>query len=147
LVCLLFFHVSPGMVAFPYTYAAPSGCTSPIAVRFAGLIQTTSNAAITFTATRPATASIARVFFRGQQLHQFGAALTADTTDAVGTTSAVCGDAHCTSWHTTSNPTAFDDFFIEVIGTGMGGFSISGSPLVWGNHYLYQPVFSQTITN
>jgi len=134
-----------GMVAFPYTYALPNGCASaPTAVRFAGLIQTASNAAVVITATRPTTASVARVFFRGQLLSGTGP-LTAATTDAVGTTSATPGAATCTSWNTNSSPHAFDDFFIEVIGTGAGGVTVS-SGVVWGNHYLSQPVFSQTIT-
>ena len=106
--------------------------------------QGAANAAVVITATRPTTSSVARVFFRGQLLSGVGP-LTAATTDAVGTTSATPGAATCTSWNTNSSPHAFDDFFIEVIGTGAGGVTVS-SGVVWGNHYLSQPVFSQTIT-
>jgi hypothetical protein len=39
-----------------------------------------------------------------------------------------------------------DDFYIEVIGSGTSVVTITAAA-VWGNHYLSQPVFSQTITN
>lgn len=131
------------MVAYPYTYALPPGCaTAPTAVRFAALLETSSNAQITITAGRAVTASVARVFFRGQQLVS---SLVAST-DAVGLTSATAGNAACTSYDLTKSPFAFDDLFVEVIGKGDGTFAISAGPTVWGNHYLSQPVFSQTVT-
>jgi len=133
-----------GMVAFSttYTYALPPGCgTAPTAVRFAGLVQTTTTAAIVFTVGR-ASACIARVFFRGQLLNTLVPPVSA-TGDIVGTTTT----AQSSYDGTISNP-AMDDFFIEVIGKGDGTLTITGGSLaaVWGNNYLSQPVFSQTIT-
>ena len=140
------------MVPSPYTYDSVRhpGCTSPTTVRFAGLVQTTSNAAVTFTVTKPAN-SVVRVFFRGQRLSN-DAALTADQTSVVvsTTTDPVTTPATTTSWDTSSSPTAMDDFYIEVVGSGASVVTITGvsTPVaVWGNHYLSQPVFSQTITN
>lgn len=134
------------MVPSPYTYHVDRhpGCTSPTAVRFAGLIQTTSNAAVTFTVTKPA-ASVVRVFFRGQRL-SLDAALTADTTSVVVETTGTGTPATCTSYNAASSATAMDDFYIEVVGSGASAVTIATPVAVWGNHYLSQPVFSQTIT-
>ena len=131
------------MVPYTYTYAATlhPGCASVSAVRFAGLVQTTSNAAVQFTVTKPAN-SVVRVFFRGLRLSD-AAALTADQTTVVVSTSGT----NPTSWNTVSSNPAMDDFYIEVIGSGASVVTISGAAAVWGNHYLSQPVFSQTITN
>ena len=130
------------MVAFssPYTFANPTGCTAT-AVRLAGLVETTSNAAVGFTVTRAAS-TVTRVFFRGQQLNTnvIDAAAT-----VVGTASTTAADATATSYHATSSTTAFDDFYIEVL-TATGSLAIANAVGVWGNHYLSQPVFSQTIT-
>lgn len=119
----------------------PSGCGTTSAARLAGLIQTTSNAAVAFTVTRPAS-SVARVFFRGQRLN-----VPAAGTDPVSaSTSATAGAATCTSYHATSSNPAMDDFYIEVVGSGASVVTIATPVAVWGNHYLSQPVFSQTIT-
>jgi hypothetical protein len=134
------------MVPLYTTYAATlhPGCATVSAVRFAGLIQTTSNAAVTFTVTKPA-ASVVRVFFRGQRL-SLDAALTADTTSVVVETTGTGTPATCTSYHATSSNPAMDDFYIEVVGSGASVVTIATPVAVWGNHYLSQPVFSQTIT-
>jgi hypothetical protein len=129
------------MVAFPYIYALPPGCTTVSAVRFAGLVQTAATTAIVFTVTRPTTACFARVFFRGQLLNTDVPPVAA-TTDIVGTTL-----TSQSSYDGTISPIAMDDFFIEVIGIGNAGVTIATPQAVWGNHYLSQPVFSQTITN
>jgi hypothetical protein len=135
------------MVAFssPYTFANPTGCTA-IAVRLAGLVETTSNAAVQFTVTRNNNI-VTRVFFRGQQMH---ANVIVDAATVVGTASTTAADATSTgypmtSYHATSSTTAFDDFYIEVL-TASGSLAIANAVGVWGNHYLSQPVFSQTIT-
>jgi hypothetical protein len=125
----------------------PSGCGTIAAARLAGLIQTTSataNAAVAFTVTRPAS-SVVRVFFRGQRLN----VPAAGTSDVTASTSSSAGTATCTSYHATSSSTAMDDFYIEVIGGGASVVTIANlatPDAVWGNHYLSQPVFSQTIT-
>ena len=128
------------VAATPYAYALPPGCTTVSAVRFAGVVQTLATTAIVFTVTRPASC-IARVFFRGQLLNVV-VPPTAGTGDITGTTTTAQS-----SWDATiSNPYAMDDFFIEVIGIGNAGVTIATPTAVWGNNYLSQPVFSQTIT-
>ena len=122
-------------------YAALGTCVgNPTAARFAGVVQSTANAVITFSVTRPAS-SIARIFFRGQLL----ATSTAGTSAVTGPTTTSDGGAKTNTWHTSTNSNAFDDFFIEVIGDGKSVVSLDVGT-VWGNHYLSQPVFSQTIT-
>ena len=123
------------------TYAALGTCgATPTAARFAGIVQSTANAVITFSVTRPAS-SIARIFFRGQLI---GTGV-ADVTPITGPTTTTTGGAQTNTWHTSTNTNAFDDFFIEVIGDGKSVVSLDVGT-VWGNHYLSQPVFSQTIT-
>ena len=123
------------------TYAALGTCgATPTAARFAGIVQSTANAVITFTVTRP-TSSIARIFFRGQLIGTGVAGTSAIT----GPTTTTAGGAQTNTWHTSTNTNAFDDFFIEVVGDGKSIVSLDAGT-VWGNHYLSQPVFSQTIT-
>jgi hypothetical protein len=130
--------------AYPGSAPFPGTCTgSPTAARFAGIIQSAAITAITFTVTRPAS-SIARIFFRGWLLNSD---VTAGTTAITGVTT-TDGGAATNSWVTAGtggNANAFDDFFVEVVGDGKSVVSVS-SGTVWGNHYLSQPVFSQTIT-
>ena len=122
-----------------YTFASPTGCTAT-AVRLAGLVETASNAAVGFTVTRAAS-TVTRVFFRGQQLN---AGVIDAAATVVGTASTTPGAATATSF-SSSSTTAFDDFYIEVF-TATGNVAIANAAFVWGNHYLSQPVFSQTIT-
>jgi hypothetical protein len=122
------------------TYAPLGTCgANPTAARFAGIVQSTANAVITFTVTR-LSSSVARIFFRGQLI---GTGV-ADVTPITGPT-LTDGGAQSNTWHTSTNTNAFDDFFIEVVGDGRSVVSLSPGT-VWGNHYLSQPVFSQTIT-
>jgi len=124
------------------TYAAIGTCGStPTAARFAGIVQSTANAVITFSVTRPTSSMVARIFFRGQLL----ATSTTGTTALTGPTTTTDGGAKTNTWHTSTNSNAFDDFFIEVVGDGKSIVSLDVGT-VWGNHYLSQPVFSQTIT-
>jgi hypothetical protein len=135
----------PLLTTGPYSSITPVPGTcggSPIAARFSGIVQSTANAAITFTVTRPAS-SIARIFFRGQQIGNGDVTAAAD--NAVGETTITALGAASNSFITTTNTNAFDDFFIEVVGSGTSVVSLS-SGTVWGNNYLSQPVFSQTIT-
>jgi len=129
--------------AYPTVAPFPGTCTAtPTAARFAGIVQSTAITAITFTVTR-LVSSVARIFFRGQQIGNGDSALA--TTSAVGATTTGASLATTNSWITSTNANAFDDFFIEVVGSGTSVVSVS-SGTVWGNHYLSQPVFSQTIT-
>jgi hypothetical protein len=129
--------------AYPTVAPFPGSCTAaPTAARFAGIVQSTANTAITFTVTR-LVSSVARIFFRGQQIGNGDSALA--LTAATGATTTTAGLATTNSWITSTNTNAFDDFFIEVVGSGTSVVSVS-SGTVWGNHYLSQPVFSQTIT-
>jgi hypothetical protein len=129
--------------AYPGSAPFPGTCDgAPTAVRFAGIIQSTAITAITFTVTKAAN-MVARIFFRGQRIGFGDGAETsvqgASTTD---------GGAATNSWVTAGtggNANAFDDFFVEVVGDGKSVVSVS-SGTVWGNHYLSQPVFSQTVT-
>ena len=124
------------------TYAPIGTCGStPTAARFAGIVQSTANAVITFSVTRPTSSMVARIFFRGQLL----ATSTTGTTALTGPTTTTDGGAKTNTWHTSTNTNAFDDFFIEVVGDGKSIVSLDVGT-VWGNHYLSQPVFSQTIT-
>ena len=124
------------------TYAPIGTCGStPTAARFAGIVQSTANAVITFSVTRPTSSMVARIFFRGQLL----ATSTTGTTALTGPTTTTDGGAKTNTWQTSTNSNAFDDFFIEVVGDGKSIVSLDVGT-VWGNHYLSQPVFSQTIT-
>jgi hypothetical protein len=128
------------IVAAMTTYAPLGTCgANPTAARFAGIVQSVANAIITFTVTRPGS-SIARIFFRGQLI---GTGV-AGTSSVTGPTTTADGGA-ATNTYASTNLNAFDDFFIEVVGDGRSLVSLD-TGTVWGNHYLTQPVFSQTIT-
>jgi hypothetical protein len=130
--------------AMPSPYAALGDCgTTPKAARFAGLVQTAANTALTISVTRTGT-SIVRIFFRGKQLVGTLSAGTGDTVTGV-TSGSFNNDQPPSTSYSATNLNAFDDFFVEVVGDGKSVITLS-SGTVWGNNYLSQPVFSQTVT-
>ena len=133
--------------AYPTGAPFPGSCTAtPTAARFAGILQSTT-VAVTFTVTRPVS-SVARIFFRGWQIGNGDAAAHTDSATGATTTTPTsgAGSEATISYSASTNTNAFDDFFIEVVGTGTSVVSIT-SGTVWGANYLSQPVFSQTISN